>query len=216
MIKIDGIRKSFGNLDVLKEINFQVAQGEIISIVGASGSGKTTLLQIVGTLLKADSGTVEINGTNPATLNEKELSLFRNSEIGFIFQFHNLLAEFTALENVAMPGYIAKRDKKEVDREALNLLETLGLKDRVDHKPSELSGGEKQRVAVARALINNPSIILADEPTGSLDSTNRRELYAIINKMRDLYNHTFIVVTHDEEFSIECDRTLHIRDGEIY
>jgi len=189
--------------------------GKIYSIVGASGAGKTTLLQILGTLSKPDSGSVFFNDRNISTFNEKEISAFRNKEIGFVFQFHHLLPEFTALENVCIPAFIAKKSKPEAEKKALELLKYLGLSDRKEHKPSELSGGEKQRVAVARALINNPSVVLADEPSGNLDSANRDELHELLFKLRDDFGQTFIIVTHDDNFAERSDKIIHITDGII-
>lgn len=215
MIQTENIKKSFGALQVLKGINLEIPPGKIYSIVGASGAGKTTLLQIIGTLSKPDMGNIYYNGKNISTLGEKELSSFRNREIGFVFQFHHLLPEFTALENVEIPAFIARRQKKEAEAEALRLLSYLGLSDRIHHKPSELSGGEKQRVAVARALINNPSVVLADEPSGNLDSTNRDELHNLLFRLRDDMGQTFIIVTHDDHFAERSDKIIHIRDGVI-
>lgn len=213
MLKADLIVKSFGDLKVLKGVSLEVSQGEIVTIIGASGAGKTTLLQILGTLGKPDSGRVFIKGRDVFALGEKELSRFRNHEIGFVFQFHHLLPEFTAFENVCIPGYISGKRKSEVESRAGDLLKILDLTDRLDHKPSQLSGGEKQRVAVARALINNPSVIMADEPSGNLDSKNQEELYRLFFNLREQFGHTFIIVTHDEHFAGMTDRTIHIRDG---
>ena len=215
MIKLTGIRKSFGKLEVLKGINLQINEGEFVSIVGASGAGKTTLLQIIGTLDTAHEGEVVINGTNIKKLSDKELSAFRNKQLGFVFQFHQLLPEFTALENVCIPGYIAKRNNKEVEAKAKELLTKLGLQDRFHHKPNELSGGEKQRVAVARALINDPKLILADEPSGSLDSENKKELHSLLRKLCDDYGLTILLVTHDNELAETSDRIIEMRDGMI-
>lgn len=215
MIKIENIKKRFGTLQVLKGINLTVNDGEIISIAGPSGAGKTTLLQIIGTLDKPDEGNVCYNGTDVFSLKEKELSQFRNRNIGFIFQFHQLLPEFTALENVCIPAMIAKTDKREYMKRAKELLDFLGLKDRMEHKPSELSGGEKQRVAVARALINRPAVILADEPSGSLDTKNKEELHKILFNLRKETGQTFIIVTHDEQLASTTDRTIHMLDGNI-
>jgi lipoprotein-releasing system ATP-binding protein len=215
MIVAKGIHKSFGNLEVLKGIDFQIKQKEFVAIVGASGAGKTTLLQIVSTLDKPDSGSVEIDGVNIHQLPSKQQSIFRNQKIGFIFQFHQLLAEFSALENVMMPALIAKEPKKEVEERAIQLMETLNLGDRLTHRPSELSGGEKQRVAVARALINSPSVIFADEPTGNLDSKNREELHQLFLMLREEFNQTIVIVSHDPEIEKIADRTLHIKDGII-
>lgn len=215
MLKADLLVKSFGDLKVLKGISLEVQLGEIVAIVGASGTGKTTLLQILGTLGKPDTGKVWINQKDVFALNEKELSRFRNKEIGFVFQFHHLLPEFTAFENVCIPGYISRRNRKEVESRAKELLQSLELNDRLDHKPSQLSGGEKQRVAVARALINNPAIILADEPSGNLDSHNQEELYRLFFNLREKFGQTFIIVTHDEHFAGMSDRMIHIRDGVV-
>lgn len=215
MLKAESLVKSFGDLQVLKGVSLHVDTGEIVSIVGASGAGKTTLLQILGTLGKPDSGKVWINNKNVFAYGENELSRFRNKEIGFVFQFHHLLPEFTAFENVCIPGYIARRNRKEVEGRATELLKVLELTDRLDHKPSQLSGGEKQRVAVARALINNPAIILADEPSGNLDSHNQEELYRLFFDLRGKFGQTFIIVTHDEHFAGMSDRMIHIRDGVV-
>lgn len=215
MLKAELLVKSFGDLQVLKGISLHVAKGEIVSIVGASGAGKTTLLQILGTLGKPDSGKVWINQKDVFASNENELSRFRNKEIGFVFQFHHLLPEFSAFENVCIPGYIARRNRKEVESRAKELLQILELTDRLDHRPSQLSGGEKQRVAVARALINNPAIILADEPSGNLDSHNQEELYRLFFDLREKFGQTFIIVTHDEHFAGMTDRMIHIRDGVV-
>lgn len=215
MIKTENIKKSFGQLQVLKGIDLEIPPGKIYSIVGASGAGKTTLLQIIGTLSKPDEGDLFYNGKNISTLSENELAVFRNREIGFVFQFHHLLPEFTALENVEIPAFIARRSKKEAEKEALRLLEYLGLKDRIHHKPSELSGGEKQRVAVARALINKPSVVLADEPSGNLDSANREELHDLLFQLRDDIGQTFVIVTHDDQFADRSDKIIHIKDGII-
>lgn len=216
MITVEGITKSFGSLKVLKGIDLHVEKGEIISIVGASGAGKTTLLQIIGTLDKADSGTVHINGQKLNSLRDSQLSDFRNKNIGFVFQFHQLLPEFTALENVMIPALIGKVKDSQAKQKAKELLEMLGLADRLGHKPNELSGGEKQRVAVARALINNPAIILADEPSGSLDTENKEELHQLFFKLRDTLGQTFIIVTHDENLASITDRTVHMKDGQIF
>jgi len=213
MIKAENITKSFGDLQVLKGIDFEVKQGEIVSIVGASGAGKTTLLQIVGTLMRKDAGKVWISGTDIDKMRDKQRARFRNQSIGFVFQFHHLLPEFTAFENVCIPGYIARRPRKEVERGAEELLGFLGLTGRLDHKPSELSGGEQQRVAVARALVNNPAVILADEPSGNLDSKNKKELHELFFSLRDQYDQTFIIVTHDKELAGMADRMIHLKDG---
>lgn len=215
MIEVNGITKSFGTLQVLKGINLSVKQGEIISIVGASGAGKTTLLQIIGTLDKADSGSVTINGVNLSKLNDSRLSDFRNQNIGFVFQFHQLLPEFTALENVMIPALIGNVKESQAKAKAKELLDMLGLSDRMTHKPNELSGGEKQRVAVARSLINNPAVILADEPSGSLDTENKEDLHQLFFKLRDTLGQTFVIVTHDEHLASITDRTVHMRDGMI-
>ncbi|WP_108821747.1 ABC transporter ATP-binding protein [Dysgonomonas sp. Marseille-P4361] len=215
MITVEGITKSFGSLQVLKGINLHVEKKEIISIVGASGAGKTTLLQIMGTLDKADRGTVTINNENVSKLSDSKLSDFRNKNIGFVFQFHQLLPEFTALENVMIPALIAKVKESEAKARAKELLDMLGLADRIEHKPNELSGGEKQRAAVARALINNPAVILADEPSGSLDTENKEELHQLFFKLRDTLGQTFVIVTHDEHLASITDRTVHMRDGLI-
>lgn len=216
MITVEGITKSFGSLKVLKGIDLHVEKGEIISIVGASGAGKTTLLQIIGTLDKANSGTVHINGQKLNSLRDSQLSDFRNKNIGFVFQFHQLLPEFTALENVMIPALIGKIKDSQAKQKAKELLDMLGLADRLGHKPNELSGGEKQRVAVARALINNPAIILADEPSGSLDTENKEELHQLFFKLRDTLGQTFIIVTHDENLASITDRTVHMKDGQIF
>ena len=215
MIKLTGIHKSFGVLEVLKGIDLHIKEGEFVSIVGASGAGKTTLLQIIGTLDTAHEGEVVINGVDIKKLSDKQLSAFRNKELGFVFQFHQLLPEFTALENVCIPGYIARRDSKEVEEKAKELLTKLGLQDRFHHKPNELSGGEKQRVAVARALINDPKLILADEPSGSLDSANKKELHSLLRRLCDDYGLTILLVTHDNELAGTSDRVIEMKDGLI-
>ena len=215
MIKLTGIHKSFGQLEVLKGIDLHIKEGEFVSIVGASGAGKTTLLQIIGTLDTDNEGDVIINGVNIKKLSDKELSAFRNKQLGFVFQFHQLLPEFTALENVCMPGLIARRNSKEVEEKAKELLTKLGLQDRFHHKPNELSGGEKQRVAVARALINDPKLILADEPSGSLDSGNKKELHSLLRKLCNEYGLTILLVTHDNELAETSDRIIEMRDGMI-
>jgi len=215
MIRTTNITKSFGNLQVLKGIDLEIRQGEIISIVGASGAGKTTLLQIIGTLMQKDQGKVWINDTDVDSLKEKQLARFRNQKIGFVFQFHHLLPEFTAFENVCIPGYIAKRSRKEVDARAKELLTFLSLGDRLEHKPKELSGGEQQRVAVARALVNEPVVILADEPSGNLDSQNKKELHEMFFVLREKFNQTFVIVTHDKELAGMSDRMIRLKDGQI-
>ena len=215
MIQLEGITKSFGTLQVLKGIDLEIAKGEVVSIVGPSGAGKTTLLQIMGTLDKPDSGRIVLNGTEVNRLKEKELSAFRNREIGFVFQFHQLLPEFTAVENVMMPALIQGQPMGTVRKEALDILAFLGLSERASHKPAELSGGEKQRVAVARALINHPSVILADEPSGSLDTQNKGELHQLFFDLRDKLGQTFVIVTHDDELAAQTDRTIHMIDGKI-
>lgn len=215
MIQLEGITKSFGSLQVLKGIDLEIAKGEVVSIVGPSGAGKTTLLQIMGTLDKPDSGRIVLNGTEVNRLKEKELSAFRNREIGFVFQFHQLLPEFTAVENVMMPALIQGQPMGTARKEALDILAFLGLSERASHKPAELSGGEKQRVAVARALINHPSVILADEPSGSLDTQNKGELHQLFFDLRDKLGQTFVIVTHDEGLAAQTDRTIHMIDGKI-
>jgi lipoprotein-releasing system ATP-binding protein len=215
MIKAFGITKSFDNLQILKGIDFEVNKREIVSVVGPSGAGKTTLLQIIGTLDRPDGGRLEIDGVDPFGLKEKEMACFRNRHIGFVFQFHQLLPEFTALENVMIPAWIAKEKDGAVRKKAGELLDFLGLADRMDHKPSELSGGEKQRVAVARALINRPSVILADEPSGSLDTQNKEELHALFFDLRNRMGQTFVIVTHDERLATKTDRIVRMKDGII-
>ena len=215
MIKLEGRTKSFGSLQVLKGIDLEINKGEIVSIVGPSGAGKTTLLQIMGTLDEPDAGTVQIDGTVVSRMKEKELSAFRNKNIGFVFQFHQLLPEFTALENVMIPALIAGVSSKEANDRATKILDFMGLVDRASHKPNELSGGEKQRVAVARALINDPAVILADEPSGSLDTHNKEDLHQLFFDLRDRLGQTFVIVTHDEGLAKITDRTVHMVDGMI-
>ncbi|GAT63896.1 ABC transporter ATP-binding protein [Paludibacter jiangxiensis] len=216
MIQLHQITKSFGSLQVLKGVDLHVSKGEIVSIVGPSGAGKTTLLQIVGTLDRPDDGSVVIDGTDVFSLKQRELSLFRNQHIGFVFQFHQLLPEFSALENVMLPALIAKKNFRKTENEAKELLDFLGLNDRLTHKPNELSGGEKQRVAVARALMNHPSVILADEPSGSLDSKNREELHRLFFDVRNQFNLTIVIVTHDKELSALSDRIITMKDGLVH
>ncbi|MFY9516006.1 MAG: ABC transporter ATP-binding protein [Dysgonamonadaceae bacterium] len=216
MIKVEKIYKSFGNLQVLKGIDLEVDKGEIVSIVGPSGAGKTTLLMIMGTLEKADSGKVFFNDDDLSRFEEKELSDFRNKNIGFVFQFHQLLPEFTALENVMIPALIGNRKHGDAEKKAKELLNMMGLTGRMDHKPAALSGGEKQRVAVARALINDPMVVLADEPSGSLDTKNKAELHNLFFELRDRLNQTFVIVTHDEQLAALTDRTIHLKDGKIF
>lgn len=215
MIKTEGITKSFGELKVLKGIDIEVKEKEVVSIVGASGAGKTTLLQIIGTLDRPDTGTIFYNGNDISMLKGKSLASFRNNNIGFVFQFHQLLPEFTALENVCIPAYIAGKTKEEAEARASELLSFLNLAERLEHKPSELSGGEQQRVAVARALINNPSVILADEPSGNLDSENKNELHKLFFRLRDTFDQTILIVTHDRQLASMSDRILQIKDGLI-
>ena len=215
MSTLRNITKSFGTLQVLKGIDLQIEKGEVVSIVGPSGAGKTTLLQIMGTLDTPDTGSVLIGDTDVTQLSQKEMARFRNQHLGFVFQFHQLLPEFTALENVMIPALIANRSQKETKERAKELLDFLGLSDRAEHKPNELSGGEKQRVAVARALMNKPSVILADEPSGSLDSKNKAELHQLFFDLRDQLGQTFVIVTHDEALAVLTDRTIHLKDGMI-
>lgn len=215
MISIENIHKSYGDLKVLKGVNLSIKQGDVISIVGASGAGKSTLLQIIGTLDLPDEGTVKINDVVANDLSDKQLSLFRNKNIGFVFQFHHLLPEFTALENICIPAFIHKTPKAEAEKKANELLSILGLSERANHKPSELSGGEQQRVAVCRALINNPSVILADEPSGNLDSASAKDLHELFFKLRKEFNQTFVIVTHNEELADMADKKLVMKDGNI-
>ena len=215
MLEATNIFKNYGALPVLRGVDISINKGEIVSIVGSSGAGKSTLLHILGTLYKADRGAVTLHGKNIEGLSGKKLAAFRNKEIGFVFQFHHLLPEFTALENVCIPGWIAGTKKKEVLERANNLLKTLGLQDRLENKPQQLSGGEQQRVAVARALINNPSIVMADEPTGNLDSTNAKELHQLFIHLKEQFNQTFLIVTHNEELAQLSDRILHMKDGKM-
>ena len=215
MISLNNITKSFGSLQVLKGISLDIQRGEVVSIVGPSGAGKTTLLQIIGTLDRPDSGTVCVDGIDTTQLSSKKLADFRNRHIGFVFQFHQLLPEFTAIENIMIPAYIAGTSRKAARQRAEELLQFMGLADRAQHKPNELSGGEQQRVAVARALMNQPAVILADEPSGSLDSKNKEELHQLFFDLRDQYGQTFVIVTHDEQLAALTDRTIHLRDGLI-
>ena len=215
MIDIKDIKKSFGSLQVLRGVNLHIDKGEVISIVGPSGAGKTTLLQLIGALDRPTSGSILFNGRELASMSDKQLAAFRNREIGFVFQFHQLLPEFTALENIIIPALIAGRSRSEAEKEAMELLGIMGLQERAEHKPSELSGGENQRVAVARALINKPALILADEPSGSLDSKNKEELHKLFFELRARYGQTFLIVTHDEELARTTDRTIRMVDGVV-
>lgn len=215
MIEIKNLTKSFGNLQVLKGVNLSISRGEVTSIVGASGAGKTTLLQLVGALDKPSSGTISFDGKELSGMSSRQLAAFRNKHIGFVFQFHQLLPEFTALENVIIPAMIAGRSRYEAEKDAMELLTLMGLKERATHKPSELSGGENQRVAVARALINRPSLVLADEPSGSLDSHNKEELHKLFFELRDKFGQTFLIVTHDEKLASLTDRTIRMVDGVV-
>lgn len=215
MLQAKGIQKSYGTLPILKGVDLEVGKGEIITIVGASGAGKSTLLHLIGTLDQPDRGTIIINNVNVNLLNSKKLSSFRNEQIGFIFQFHHLLPEFTALENICIPAFIAGKSKKEAEIKAFELLEMLGLSERANHKPNELSGGEQQRVAVARAMVNNPSLILADEPSGNLDSKNAENLHQLFVHLRDTLNQTFVIVTHNESLANLADRKVLMKDGQI-
>lgn len=216
MIEIKNITKKYGDLEVLRGVNLCIREGEVISIVGPSGAGKTTLLQLIGTLDRPTSGSILFNGRELAGLNDKKLAAFRNKHIGFVFQFHQLLPEFTAIENIMIPALLAGRSRKEAEKEAMELLAVMGLQARAGHKPAEMSGGENQRVAVARALINHPDVVLADEPSGSLDSKNKEELHKLFFALRDRYGQTFLIVTHDEGLARLTDRTIHIVDGVVH
>ena len=215
MIQATGIHKSYGSLEVLKGIDLHINKGEVVSIVGPSGAGKTTLLQIIGTLDRPDTGSIQIDGIDVTNLSSKKLADFRNQHIGFVFQFHQLLPEFTAIENIMIPAYIAGLSHRQAKQRAKELLDFMGLAERATHKPNELSGGEKQRVAVARALVNHPAVILADEPSGSLDTKNKEELHQLFFDLRDKFGQTFVIVTHDEQLASITDRTIHLRDGQI-
>jgi lipoprotein-releasing system ATP-binding protein len=215
MLKATGVKKSYGNLSILKGVDFAVAKGEIVSIIGASGAGKSTLLHILGSLDQPDEGAVTLNGTHINKLSGELLSVFRNQNIGFVFQFHHLLPEFTALENICIPAFIAKKSKKEAEKKAYELLDLFGLRDRADHKPNQLSGGEQQRIAVARALINNPAIVLADEPSGNLDSANANALHQLFIHLRDKFNQTFVIVTHNDDLAKISNRVVTMKDGVI-
>ena len=215
LIRAEGLRKCYGALTVLQDVSLEVARGEVVSVVGASGAGKTTLLQILGSLSRPDGGRVEVDGTDLFALGDRALSEFRNRRIGFVFQFHHLLPEFTALENVCLPGLIGGRDRREVEAQAVELLDMMGLSARRDHKPAELSGGEQQRTAIARALINTPAVLLADEPSGNLDSTNREEIHRLFFELRERFGQTVVIVTHDERLAARADRMITMRDGRI-
>lgn len=215
MIRVTDIRKRYGELEVLRGVSLEVARGEVVAIVGASGAGKTTLLQIMGTLSRPDAGRVEIDGTDVSALGDRALSRFRNEQVGFVFQFHHLLPEFTAFENVCIPGLIGRRPRREVEERAVQLIEMMDLTPRRDHKPSELSGGEQQRVAIARALINSPAVLLADEPSGNLDSHNRAEIHRLFFELRDRLGQTVVIVTHDESLAAMADRKITMSDGTI-
>lgn len=215
MIIVDDIRKSFGEVEVLRGVSLRVERGEVVSIVGASGAGKSTLLQIMGTLMQPDSGVIEIDGMRPQQMNDRRLSAFRNGSIGFVFQFHHLLPEFDARENVMIPALIGGMSRREADRRARELLSTVGLVDRMNHKPSALSGGEQQRVAIARALVNSPAVVLADEPSGNLDSATRDDIHALFFSLRERFDQTFVIVTHDDTLAAKADRKIVMSDGKI-